>query len=133
MADSNTLNLSHIGQISVRARDIPRAVAFYRDTLGIRHLFTADDQLAFFDCDGVRLMLDKLSPGEFDHPSSILYFTVDDIQSAYQKLAGRGVRIVARPHVVHREDTYELWMTFFRDTEDNVLALMCEVPTSDVG
>jgi methylmalonyl-CoA/ethylmalonyl-CoA epimerase len=127
VASFGDLGLSRIGQISVRARDIERAVAFYRDKLGMKHLFTAGEQLAFFDCAGVRLMLDRPEGGEFDHPSSIIYFTVDDIESSYQALVGQGVAIVAKPQIVHKDETYDLWMTFFRDSEDNVHALMSEV------
>src|SRR5690242_11669177 len=79
------LHLSPIGQIAVRARDVERATAFYRDTLGMRHLFSVPGKLSFFDCGGVRLMLD-LPEGEHDHPSSILYFKVVDINQAFAAL-----------------------------------------------
>jgi methylmalonyl-CoA/ethylmalonyl-CoA epimerase len=128
---SESFALSHIGQISVRAHDIERAVAFYRDTLGMTYLFTAGDRLAFFDCDGVRLMLDRIDPGEFDHPSSIIYFEVDDINRSHGALVERGVQMVSpEPQIVHKDETMDLWMTFFRDSEDNVLALMSEVERS---
>lgn len=120
--------LSQIGQISVTAKDIGRATAFYRDTLGIKFLFSAPPQLAFFDCDGVRLMLGVPEKAEFDHPSSILYFKVPDIQRAHATLVGRGVRFESEPHVVAKMPTYDLWLADFRDSEGNVLALMSEVP-----
>ncbi len=127
MTTQGPLSLSHIGQISVRVHDIERAVAFYRDTLGMKYLFTAGEQLAFFDCDGVRLMLDRLEPGEFDHPSSIIYFEVDDINRSHDVLEQKGVRMISQPHIINKGETGDLWMTFFRDSEDNVLALMSEV------
>jgi hypothetical protein len=34
----------------------------------------------------VRLMLDRAEKPEFDHPGSVLYFAVPDIQAAYEKL-----------------------------------------------
>jgi methylmalonyl-CoA/ethylmalonyl-CoA epimerase len=124
----NSLALSRIGQIAVRARDIERATAFYRDTLGMRHLFSVPGKLSFFDCDGVRLMLDVPEGGpEFDHPSSIIYFKVDDIRKAFETLEQRGVVIVDKPHVIANMGTYDLWMGFFRDSEDNVMSLMSEV------
>jgi len=119
--------LSRIGQISVTAKDIGRATAFYRDTLGIKFLFSAPPQLAFFDCDGVRLMLGVPEKPEFDHPSSVLYFSVPDIQRAHATLQGRGVRFESEPHVVAKMPTYDLWLAEFRDSEGNVLALMGEV------
>jgi methylmalonyl-CoA/ethylmalonyl-CoA epimerase len=123
--------LSRIGQIGVRARDIERATAFYRDTLGMRHLFSVPGRLSFFDCDGVRLMLDVPEGGpEFDHPSSVIYFKVDDIHKAFETLEQRGVTIVGKPHLIAHMGAYDLWMGFFRDSEDNVLSLMSEVPVA---
>ncbi len=119
--------LTQIGQISVTIHDLARAVAFYRDTLGMRHLFSAGT-MAFFDCGGVRLMLALPEKPEFDHPSSILYFKVDAIEAAAETLAARGVTFEARPHLVAQLPTHDLWLGFFRDSENNLLALMCEKP-----
>ena len=74
-----TLETARIGQIAVNVKDIDRAVAFYRDRLGLRFLFTAPPNMGFFDCGGVRLMLGVPTEPRFEHPSSILYFQVDDI------------------------------------------------------
>jgi methylmalonyl-CoA/ethylmalonyl-CoA epimerase len=119
--------ISHIGQVSMTARDLDRAVAFYRDTLGLPFLFTAPPQLAFFDCGGVRLLLDVPQDKEFDHPGSVLYFTVSDIQQTHQVLLSRGVRFRQGPHLIARLPDREVWMAFFGDTEGNTLALMSEV------
>lgn len=120
--------LSRIGQIAIVVKDVERATAFYRDVLGMRFLFTFPG-LAFFDCDGVRIMLNRAEKKEFDHPSSILYFRVPDIQAAYNTLRERKVEFRDEPHVVARMPEHDLWMTFFRDLDDNVLALMAEVST----
>lgn len=122
---SNTA-LSRIGQIAINAYDVDRATAFYRDVLGLQHLFRAG-QLSFFDCGGVRLMLDKPEKPEFDHPSSILYFKVGDIQATYERLKAAGTKFEDTPHLLARMSDHDLWMTFFRDTEGNLLALMSEV------
>jgi methylmalonyl-CoA/ethylmalonyl-CoA epimerase len=119
--------LTRIGQIAVNAHDVDRATTFYRDVLGLPHLFRAG-QLSFFDCGGVRLMLEKPEKPEFDHPSSILYFHVADIQAAYKRLKEGGARFEDEPHLIARMPDHDLWMTFFRDSEDNLLALMSEVP-----
>jgi methylmalonyl-CoA/ethylmalonyl-CoA epimerase len=124
-----TLSLSRIGQIAIVVKDVERATAFYRDTLGMRFLFEFPG-LAFFDCDGVRLMLSRAEKKEFDHPSSILYFRVSDIQSAYQTLRSRNVAFDDEPHIIARMPDHDLWMTFFRDPDDNVFALMAEVAKS---
>lgn len=126
---TTTVTLSQIGQISVTAHDIDRAVAFYRDTLGVPFLFRAG-VLAFFNCGGIRLMISPPEKSEFDHPSSVLYFKVTDIHEAHAALGNRGGRFEDEPHLVARMPDHELWMTFFRDSEDNVMALMSEVRTS---
>ena len=95
--------LSTIGQVAMVVKDVPRAVAFYRDTLGMRFLFQAPPALAFFDCGGIRLMLDCPRGKEFDHPGSILYFKVDDIDAVYADLTGKGVDFRRRA-APHRED-----------------------------
>lgn len=119
--------LSTIGQIAVNVHDLERAVAFYRDVLGMKFLFQAPN-LAFFSCGGVRLMLDVAEDEEFDHPASVIYYRVDDVGEGYRVLSSRGVKFMGEPHVIHRTDTYELWMAFFRDPDENLLALMAEVP-----
>ena len=126
MADQD-LSQARIGQIAVVVQDIDRAVAFYRDKLGLRLLFQAPPKLAFFDCGGVRLMLDVPEEEEFKHSSSILYYKVDDIRGTWAILRGRGVEFRDEPHLVARMPDHELWMTFFRDGEGNTLALMGEV------
>ena len=126
MPVSNTIDIQQIGQIAINVHDTARAVAFYRDTLGLKHLFTAG-QLAFFDCGGVRLMLSPPEKPEFDHPASILYFKVDDIQSAYDRLVDQTVTIEDKPHIVARMPGHDLWVTFFRDSEGNLMGFMSEV------
>ena len=118
--------LSRLGQISMTARDLDRAVRFYRDTLGLPFLFTAPPRLAFFDCGGVRLMLDVPEDTEFDHPGSILYFTVDDVREMHRALVSREVEFRNEPHVIAHLPDREIWMAFFDDTEGNTLALMAE-------
>jgi len=122
----NDIQINKIGQIAINVHDTTRAVEFYRDTLGLKLLFTAG-QLAFFDCGGVRLMLSPPEKPEFDHPSSILYFKVDNIQAAYDRLVHRGVKIEDQPHVVARMPDHDLWLAEFRDSEGNLMALMSEV------
>ena len=127
MATASGFGLSAIGQIAVNAHDINRAIDFYRDKLGMKFLFTAPPGLAFFDCDGIRLMLSLPAKPEFDHPSSIIYFNVDDIQLAYETLSERGVEFEEKPAFVANMGTYDLWLAAFRDSEDNLLAMMSNV------
>ena len=126
---AHAIGIDGIGQISIIAHDLPRATAFYRDVLGLPLLFTAG-HMAFFDCGGVRLMLGPASAPELDHPSSILYFRVPDVQAAHEHLVNRGVQIEAPPRLIARMETYDLWMVGFRDSEGNIMQLMSEVPRS---
>jgi methylmalonyl-CoA/ethylmalonyl-CoA epimerase len=120
--------LKSIGQIAVRVRDLDRAIATYRDRLGLRFLFQAPPGLAFFECGGIRLMLALPEAGEFDHAASLLYFSVDDIQAAHMALTARGIVFRTPPHVVADLGDRVLWLGDFEDGEDNVFALMSEVP-----
>ncbi len=122
---SNTIEfrISRIAQIYITVHDLGRAAEFYRDKLGMRHLFTVP-KMAFFDCGGIRLMLGLPETAEFDHPSSIIYFQVDDIQQGFRVLSERGVKFEGQPHMIAKMDTYDLWMVHFRDSENNLLSLM---------
>ena len=117
---------STIGQIAMNVKDLARAVEFYRDRLGMRFLFQAPPSLAFFDCGGVRLMLGIAESKEHDHPGSVLYFKVDDIDRAYADLKARDVGFHGEPHLIAKLPDHELWMAFFNDSEGNMLALMHE-------
>jgi methylmalonyl-CoA/ethylmalonyl-CoA epimerase len=129
-AASSNLGIQNIGQISIIVHDLPRATAFYRDVLGLPLLFTVPN-LAFFDCGGVRLMLGPAETPEFDHPSSILYFRVANLNAAYQRLVELDVKIFAPPRLIAPMPTYDLWMAAFRDSEGNIHQLMSEVPRAN--
>ena len=118
--------LNQIGQISINAHDVARATAFYRDVLGMRFLFEFLPKLAFFDCGGIRLMISLPEDG-FDHPGSVLYYKVEDIQAAYEEIKGKGAEFLGEPHLIAKMPDHELWMAFLKDTEGNTLALMSEV------
>ena len=118
--------IERIGQIYVTAHDLDRAVAFYRDTLGLPFLFQVP-RMAFFDCGGVRLMLGIPDAPEFDHPASIIYYRVADIAAAHQALVAQGVTFRQPPHLVAKLATFDLYLADFEDSEGNTMALMSEV------
>lgn len=124
---NENFGLKEIGQIAVPVNDIDRAIAFYRDTLGMRFLFKAPPGLGFFDCNGVRLLLETPAPKQEKKHSSIIYYNVPDIQSAYETLLARGVHFEQKPELVAKMPDHELWMAFFHDPDENLLALMSEV------
>src|ERR1700675_2190742 len=121
------IGITHLGQVAINAKDVDRAVAFFRDELGLKLLFKAPPGLVFFDCGGVRLMLSRAEKPEFDHPSSVLYFAVPDILEAFRKMKDDGVYFEDEPHLIAKMPSHDLWMAFFRDSEGNLLALMSEV------
>lgn len=115
-----------IGQIGIPAKDFERAVSFYKDVLAIPLLFNTGN-LAFFDCNGVRLLISLPEQEQFANASSILYFQVEDIKQSYESLVEKGVRFIDEPHCVAKMGNTETWMVFFKDTEDNTHALMSEI------
>jgi len=124
-AVANDAKITKVGQISRTVTDIKQAEAWYRDALGLQHLYTFGT-LAFFDCGGTRLFLTQgeQAPGA----ESILYFYVDDIAAARDALAGRGIAFTHPPHRIHTHaDGTEEWMAFFADPEGRPLALMSQV------
>jgi len=129
MSDSATAKceLDQIGQIAVPVSDIERAVAFYRDILGMRFLFQAPPGLGFFDCAGIRLMLDAPAKAQSANYSSVIYYRVADLDTAFEALTARGVVFEAKPHLIATLPDHDLWMAFFRDPDENLLALMSEV------
>lgn len=118
--------LESIGQVAVNVKDTARARAFYRDVLGLRHLFDAGPDLAFFQCGGVRLMLSPPSERQFDHPGSIIYYKVSDLAATHAAIVAKGAAFEQPPHLVATMPDHELWMAFLRDSEGNLLALMEE-------
>jgi methylmalonyl-CoA/ethylmalonyl-CoA epimerase len=120
--------LNQIGQIFVNVKDLDRAIAFYRDMLGMTFLFTAPPNMAFFDCGGIRIMLGVADRPDLDHPASIIYYKVDDIERVYETFKARGVEFIIKPHLVAPMPTYDLWLADFKDSEGNFVALMSEVP-----
>jgi predicted enzyme related to lactoylglutathione lyase len=117
------VKLGPVGQIARNVKDIGAAERWFREVLGLPHLYTFG-KLAFFDCGGVRLFLQE---GEGGDQESILYFRVEDIRSAHAALKARGAAFTDAPHMIHRHaDGTEEWMAFFADNEGRTLAIMSQ-------
>lgn len=119
--------LNQLGQVSLTVDDIDAAERFYAETLGLRKLFRFGD-LVFFDCAGVRLLVEKSNSKPFTPASSVLYFRTPDIGIAVQQLQSRGVSFIDTPHLIAPMEDHDLWMVFFKDPAGNTLALMNEAP-----
>ena len=121
--------ITDVGQIALTVRDLEKATAFYRDVMGLPLLFEASG-MAFFQCGSTRLLIGTADLSEGEHPPTILYYRVDDIEAACAALRGRGATLERDPALAHRAEDHELWLAFLRDPDGHMLALMSEVPTS---
>jgi catechol 2,3-dioxygenase-like lactoylglutathione lyase family enzyme len=122
-----SFGLNRIGQIALAVRDVDVSETFYKDKLGLRHLYRFGD-LAFFDCGGVRLFIEKANEDSAIGSGSPIYFACPDIAVAVHELEKRNVVFTAEPHLIAKMDDHDLWMAFFEDPDGNTLALMQEAP-----
>src|SRR5262245_26130927 len=116
-----------VAQVMIPVEDFDLGTSFYRDILGIRLLFAAPPQMAFFMCGSVRLLVGVLPAGQKAQRGSAIYFGVPDIQGVYASLKSKGVQFSGTPHLVHRTPKTELWLAEFKDPDGNQLALLSEV------
>ena len=121
--------LERIKQIAVPVRDVKEAARFYRETLGLTHLFDAPPALSFFDCGGVRLMLAgpeaQGKDGEEQHP--VLFYDVTDIKKAHAKIRSSGAKSIEEPHIITRMNGREIWISSVSDGQGNVVSLISDV------
>jgi predicted enzyme related to lactoylglutathione lyase len=121
------LSNATVGQLLIPVNDLERAVPFYRDQLGLRFLFQAPPQMAFFMAGDTRLLVGVPEDGQKANRGSMVYFKVADIHAVFDTLKGRGVSVGDKPHLVHKTPKSELWLCEFKDPDGNQLALMSEV------
>jgi methylmalonyl-CoA/ethylmalonyl-CoA epimerase len=120
------MEVRRLHQVAQRAEDFDRAIAFYRDVLGLRFIASFEPPgLAFFEVGDTRLLIERGAP------SSLLYLEVPDIDEAWDRLGAAGVDRADGPHVIFRDDDgtfgrsgVEEWMAFFRDSEGNLVGLV---------
>lgn len=124
--------IQKVGQIGIPVKNLEKAVHFYKEQLGLPLLFQTGN-MAFFECNGLRLMLSLPEKEQFAHASSVLYFQVDDIQTAFEDFKKRDVTFIDEPHLVAKIGQTETWMTFFKDTEENTHAFVSEVQGETVS
>ena len=120
------ISLTQIGQIGVPVRDLDAATAFYRDVLGMEFVFQVPGMMSFFNCGDIRLMLAVPTAPEYDHPNSIIYYRVADIDAAYTALTAKKVTFLRAPHSIGKMGDVVVWMAFFKDVAGNTLAIMSE-------
>lgn len=115
-----------LGQVAINVKNVERAVDFYKNVIGLPLLFETNG-LAFFQCEDTRLLLSRPETVEFDHPSSVLYFHVEDLLGEFTRMKEKGAIFIDEPHMVAKMGDIETWMAFFKDAEGNTHALMSEV------
>ncbi len=125
---SSDIRLGALAQVSLLCRSATASEAWYRDVLGLTHIFTFGS-LVFFDLAGTRLYLREVPDKEF-RPGSTLYFAVGDINAATDLLKGRGAKFQGAPHMIYKDDAtgVEEWFSFFEDPDGNILALTARIP-----
>lgn len=121
--------LSTLRQISYVVNDVQRMSEYFENTLRIKKLFDAPG-MSFFDLGGVRLMMTLPADNNAHLGNSVLYFAATDIDASVAALKLAGVVFEREPFMVARMPDHEFWLAFFRDPENNLLALSCEKPLS---
>jgi|SRR5580698_8750681 methylmalonyl-CoA/ethylmalonyl-CoA epimerase len=119
------LKIERLAQISYPVSDVDRSVAFFETTLGLKLALRPHQHMAFFDAGGVAIFLEKADDVS---QASILYFACADVAVATAALERRGVEIVAPPHRITEQPSYDLWMSFFKDPDGHMLALSMQAP-----
>ena len=121
-----TVHFEKIMQIALSVTDLPRAKDFYQNTLGMRFLFETGP-LAFFQCGDIRLMI-SAAESEKPNRATLIYFKVADIQGTYEALRAKGVEFSDPPHLIAKMPDHDLWLTYVKDPDGNLLGVMCELP-----
>jgi methylmalonyl-CoA/ethylmalonyl-CoA epimerase len=125
---SEPIRPTQLHQVALLAHDLERAIAFYRDVIGLQFLFQAPPGMAFFECGGVRLLIGTAEASGPNPPRSMLYYRVGDIHAAAERLKAHGVSLPREPAMIAKAEGREVWLLELADSEGNAVALMQENP-----
>lgn len=128
---TNMTQIESIGQIAIAVSDLGKALAFYRDKLGLPVLFEVLPNMAFLSCGGVRLMLTTMQGEMRDHRTSVIYYKVTNLSESVEFFKKNGVEFIREPQLTAKMPDHELWQGFIRDPDDNLIGIMAELPLSD--
>jgi methylmalonyl-CoA/ethylmalonyl-CoA epimerase len=130
MPAPDAVSLSRIKQIALPVNSIEEAKAFYRDTLGMRHVFDAPPALSFFDCGGIRLMLagPEGQGKDGDQQHAVVFYDVDDIKATHARIKASGAKSLEEPRMIARMNGREIWVSSVSDGQGNVVSLISEIP-----
>ena len=125
---SDSPGITGFAQVALNVRDLEKAVAFYRDVLGLAFLFSAPPSLAFLQCGPTRIMLSGDPQAQPATGGAVLYYAVADIRAAFETLAANGAPIKETPRAIARVGGREVWLGFTEDPDGHPVGLMSEVP-----
>ena len=120
---------THLAQVAIPVHDLDRAKAFYRERLGLTHLFDAPPGLSFFQCGETRLMLSQ-PEGPETAGASILYYAVPSAAEAQALLEADRVVFEEPARCIAQVGGRDIWLAICRDSEGNLLGLMSEQPSA---
>jgi catechol 2,3-dioxygenase-like lactoylglutathione lyase family enzyme len=114
------VRLSQISAIMLGVRDVPQALAFYEEKLGLK-VIMQEPQLALLQCGTVML---GLSRGHVHAAPNVtgateVVFQVETVRAAHRDLTSRGVSFSSEPHQV----TPTEWVAHFRDVDGHLLSI----------
>ena len=115
-----------IGQVAITVSNVEKALAFYREILGLGFLFSAGPNLAFLTDGSLRIMLTTPQGAGAVGANSILYFKVADIEATHAALVARGAASEWPPQQAAQMPDHALWIGFLRDPDGNLVGLMEE-------
>ena len=117
MADG--VQLSRIAAIMLGVRDLPAAIAFYKDKLGLK-VIMQESQLALLQCGNVMLGLSPRHMNAAPLAEAVeVSFGVDNLRATHQSLGEKGVVFLSEPRQVTPTD----WAVHFRDVDGHLLSL----------
>jgi predicted enzyme related to lactoylglutathione lyase len=118
---------NRLQQIAITTTDLPRAIVFYRDVLGLPLMFQTNG-MAFFDVAGIRLMIAVDPKRPKARATSIIYFDTPDFNETVEKLKQLKLPLDGAVETVQRTSQGSLRLQQFRDPDGNTLAVMGIVP-----
>jgi catechol 2,3-dioxygenase-like lactoylglutathione lyase family enzyme len=113
------VQLSRIAAIMLGVRDLPAAIAFYKDKLGLT-VIMQESQLALLQCGSVMLGLSPRHANAAPLAEAVeVSFGVDDLRATHKALGEKGVVFLSEPRAVTPTD----WAVHFRDADGHLLSL----------
>ena len=116
---AETAQLSRIAAIMLGVQNLPRAIAFYKDKLGLE-VIMQESELALMQCGSVILGLSPRHANAAPLAEAVeISFGVDNIRATHKALGDKGVVFLGDPRQVTPTD----WAVHFKDLDGHLLSL----------